>query len=45
VKYAVQMGLGGMISILSFIKMGSVIQRLMGVGQGIHRHTNNMVTS
>jgi hypothetical protein len=36
-KYAVEMGSGAMIYILSFIKIGSVILKLIG---GIHRHTD-----
>jgi hypothetical protein len=35
-KYAVEMGSGAMIYIPSFMKIGSGIQKLMGVG--IHRH-------
>jgi hypothetical protein len=37
-KYAVQIGSGAMICIPSFIKIGSVIQKLIE-GGGIHRHT------
>jgi hypothetical protein len=39
-KYAVEMGSGGMIYIPSFIKIGSGIQNLIG---GTHRHTDSMV--
>jgi hypothetical protein len=39
-KYTVEMGLGTMRYILSFIKIGSAIQKLIG---GIHRHTDSMV--
>jgi hypothetical protein len=35
-KYAVEMCLGAMIFIPSFIKLGSGIQKFIG---GIHRHT------
>jgi hypothetical protein len=38
-KYAVEMGSGAMIYIPSFIKTGSVIQKLIG---GIYRHTDRM---
>jgi hypothetical protein len=42
-KYAVEMGSGAMIYIPSFIKIGSGISKLMvGVGEGIHRHTDRM---
>jgi hypothetical protein len=44
-KYAVEMGSGGMIYIPSFIKIGSSIQILIRVGWGIHRHRNNMAVS
>jgi hypothetical protein len=37
-KYAVEMGSGAIIYILSFIKIGSGIQKLIG---GIHRYTDN----
>jgi hypothetical protein len=43
-KYAVEMGSGAMKYILSFIKIGSAIQKLKG-GGGIHRHTDKMVIS
>jgi hypothetical protein len=36
------MGSGAMIHILSFIKVGSGIQKLIG---GIHRHTDSNVLS
>jgi hypothetical protein len=36
-KYAVEMGSGAMMYILSFIKIGSAIQKLIG---GIKRHTD-----
>jgi hypothetical protein len=36
-KYAVEMGSGAMIYIPSFIKVGSGIQKLIGV----YRHTDN----
>jgi hypothetical protein len=39
-EIAVEMGLGAMICIPSFIKIGSVIQKLKG---GIHRHRDSMV--
>jgi hypothetical protein len=42
-KYAVEMGSGGMIYIPSFIKIGSDIQTWMG--EGIHRRTDSMVIS
>jgi hypothetical protein len=41
-KYAVEMGSGAMIYILSFIQIGSTIQKLMGGGYTYiqtHRHT------
>jgi hypothetical protein len=41
-KYAVEMGSGGMIYIPSFIKIGSAIQKLIG---GNDKHTDNMVIS
>jgi hypothetical protein len=41
-KYAVEMGSGGMTYILSFITIGSGIQKSIG---GIHRHTDSMVIS
>jgi hypothetical protein len=41
-KYAVEMGSGAVIYIPSFIKIGSVIERLIG---GIHRHTDSMAIS
>jgi hypothetical protein len=37
-KYAVQMGLGAMIYIPSFIKIGSDIQKLIKVGWEINRN-------
>jgi high-affinity Fe2+/Pb2+ permease len=37
-KYAVEMGSGAIITILSFIKIGSSIQKLME--RGVHRHTH-----
>jgi hypothetical protein len=36
-KYAVEMGSDAMIYILSFIKIGSGVQKLI---RGIHRHTD-----
>jgi hypothetical protein len=39
-KYAVEMGSDAKIYIPSFIKIGSGIQNLMGVG--IYRHTESM---
>jgi hypothetical protein len=42
-KYAVEMGLGAVIYIPDFIKMGSGIQKLGG--GGIHRHTESMMIS
>jgi hypothetical protein len=39
-KYAVELGLGAMICILSFKKIGSSIQKLVG---GIHWRTDSMV--
>jgi hypothetical protein len=41
-KYAVEMGLGAMVYVLSFIKTGSTIQKLM---EGILRHTDSMLIS
>jgi hypothetical protein len=41
-KYAVEMDLGTLIYIPSFIKLGSAIQKLVG---GITRHTDSMVIS
>jgi hypothetical protein len=41
-KCAAEMGSNAMIYILSFIKVGSGIQKLTG---GIHRHTDNKVIS
>jgi hypothetical protein len=41
-RYAVEMGLGAMTYIASFIKIGLGIQKLIGV---IHRHTDSMVIS
>jgi hypothetical protein len=38
-KYAVEVGLGAMVYIPSFVKIGSGIQKLI---RGIHRHTNRM---
>jgi hypothetical protein len=38
-KYAAEMGLDAMMYMQSFIKIGSAIQKLLGV---IHRHTDNM---
>jgi hypothetical protein len=39
-KYAVEMGSGAMVHIPSLIKIGSVIQKL--IGRGMHRHTVSM---
>jgi hypothetical protein len=39
VKFVVEMGSGAVIYILSFIKIGTSIQKLIG---GIHRHTDSM---
>jgi hypothetical protein len=39
-KYAVEMDLGAMIYIPSFMKTGSSIQKLI---RGIHRHTDSIV--
>jgi hypothetical protein len=39
-KYAVEIGSGAMIYIPSLIKIGSVIQKLMG----IHRHHGDLVS-
>jgi hypothetical protein len=39
VKYTIEIGLGAMMYILSFIKIDSGIRKLIG---GIHRHTDNM---
>jgi hypothetical protein len=36
-KYAVEMSLGAMIYMPSFIKTGLGIQKLMGGGGGVHR--------
>jgi hypothetical protein len=41
-KYAVEMGSGAMIDIPSFIKINSVIQKLIG---GIRKYAENMVIS
>jgi hypothetical protein len=38
IKYAIEMGSGAMIYVLTFIKIGSGIQTLMG--EGAHRHTD-----
>jgi hypothetical protein len=43
-KYAVEMGSGGMIYIQSYIKIGSGIQKLIVEG-GIHRHRESTVIS
>jgi hypothetical protein len=43
-KYAVKMGSNAMIYMQSFIKIGSGIQKLMGVGE-IHRHTDSKMIS
>jgi hypothetical protein len=43
VKYAVEMGSGAMIYILSFIKIGSGIQKLMGDTQ-THRHHGDLIS-
>jgi hypothetical protein len=40
-KYAIDMGLGAMIYTPIFIKIGSVILKLMG--RRIHRYTDRMV--
>jgi hypothetical protein len=40
-EVAVEMGSGAMIYIPSFIKTGSVSQKL--IGKGIHKHTDSMV--
>jgi hypothetical protein len=42
-KHALEMGLGAMECIASFIKIGSGIQKL--IERGIHRHTDNKVTA
>jgi hypothetical protein len=42
-KYAAEMSIGAMKNIPSFIKIGSSIQKLMGVG--LHRHTHGKVIS
>jgi hypothetical protein len=39
-KYAVEISSGAMIYIISFINIGSAIQKLIG---GIHRHADSMV--
>jgi hypothetical protein len=39
-KYTVELGSGAMMYILSFIKIGSAIPKLMG--EGIDRHTDSM---
>jgi hypothetical protein len=39
-KYAVEMGSGAMITIPSFIKIGSSIKKLMG--DAVHRHRDKM---
>jgi hypothetical protein len=38
-KYAVEMGLGAMVYIADFIKIGSAIQKLI---RKIHRYTDSM---
>jgi hypothetical protein len=40
--HAIETGLGAMMYILSLIKIGSAIQKLIG---GIHRHTDGMETA
>jgi hypothetical protein len=42
-KHAVEMGLGAMIYMPSFVKFRSGIQKLLG--RGIHGHKNNKVIS
>jgi hypothetical protein len=42
-KYAVEMGSGAMIYILSFIKIGSAIPKLIGGDTQTHKHTDSMV--
>jgi hypothetical protein len=41
-KYSIEIGSGAIISIPSFIKIGSAIQKLMGV---IHKHADSKVIS
>jgi hypothetical protein len=41
-QYAVEMGSCAMIYIPCFVNIGSGIQKLMGWGAGIHRHTYSM---
>jgi hypothetical protein len=38
-KYAVEIGSGGMMYLPSFVKIGSGVKKLM---EGIHRHTDSM---
>jgi hypothetical protein len=40
-KYAVEMGLGAMMYIPSFVKIGSDIQKLIGC---IHRETGDLIS-
>jgi hypothetical protein len=44
-KYAVEMGSGAVIYTPSFIKIGSGIQKLMGVYTDTHTHTDSNVIS
>jgi hypothetical protein len=44
-EYSVETGSDVMIYIPSFIKIGSGIQKLMGGGGGIRRHSDSMVIS
>jgi hypothetical protein len=41
-KYAIELGSGAMIYVLSFVNTGSGIQKLMC---GINRHTDSMVNA
>jgi hypothetical protein len=43
-KYAVEMGSGAMIYIPSFIKIGSVIQKLTGGDSQTHRQHGNRIS-
>jgi hypothetical protein len=43
-KYAVDIGSGAVIYVPSFIRIGSIIQKLIG-GGGIHRHTDKQTAT
>jgi hypothetical protein len=42
-RYAVEMGSGAMMYTLSFIKIGSAVQKFIGWGTQKHRHTDSMM--